>query len=190
LNIGGASPHVIRPAVEDDAAPLSAFAEQTFRDTFGAFNTARDLDLHCGRYFTPSAQRREILDPEACTLLLERDKALIGYAQIGRGAAPPCVRGAKPIELRRFYVLKSWHGAGLGRDLMTAVFARCIALGADAVWLGVWERNPRAIGFYRKWGFAEVGEHEFVLGTDAQRDLVMTSPTSGNRERREPIRTS
>jgi len=37
----------------------------------------------------------------------------------------------------------------------------------------VWERNPRAIAFYRKCGFAEVGTHTFVFGTDRQRDLVL-----------------
>jgi hypothetical protein len=29
--------------------------------------------------------------------------------------------------------------------------------GRDVVWLDIWERNPRAIIFYRKWGFVEAG---------------------------------
>jgi ribosomal protein S18 acetylase RimI-like enzyme len=47
---------------------------------------------------------------------------------------------------------------------------------ADVAWLGVWERNPKAIAFYRKFGFQEVGEHVFPLGSDAQRDIVMSRP--------------
>lgn len=31
----------------------------------------------------------------------------------------------------------------------------------------------RALSFYRKYGFVEVGEHVFVLGSDPQRDLVL-----------------
>ena len=43
----------------------------------------------------------------------------------------------------------------------------------DLIWLGVWEQNPRAIAFYTKWGFVEVGAQTFRLGSDLQRDLVM-----------------
>jgi diamine N-acetyltransferase len=44
---------------------------------------------------------------------------------------------------------------------------------ANGVWLGVWENNPRALRFYAKFGFVEVGEHRFHVGSDAQRDLLM-----------------
>ena len=47
---------------------------------------------------------------------------------------------------------------------------------ADTLWLGVWERNPRAIAFYRKCGFEDAGTQTFVLGTDHQRDLVLARP--------------
>ncbi len=56
---------------------------------------------------------------------------------------------------------------------MRACLGEAIAAGADVVWLDVWERNPRAIAFYRKLGFAENGDHVFPLGNDPQRDIVM-----------------
>jgi uncharacterized protein YjhX (UPF0386 family) len=39
--------------------------------------------------------------------------------------------------------------------------------------LGVWNRNVRAITFYRRSGFKDVGTHEFKLGSDPQIDQVM-----------------
>ena len=45
--------------------------------------------------------------------------------------------------------------------------------GFDTLWLGVWERNEKAIRFYEKLGFETFGEHEFILGTDKQNDLLM-----------------
>ena len=36
-----------------------------------------------------------------------------------------------------------------------------------------YERNPRALAFYRKWGFDVVGDHIFRVGNDPQRDLIM-----------------
>lgn len=38
------------------------------------------------------------------------------------------------------------------------------------------ERNFRARAFYARWGFAEVGEMTFILGSDTQRDLVLALP--------------
>ena len=54
---------------------------------------------------------------------------------------------------------------------------RCIdearETGFQTIWLGVWERNSRALAFYRKWDFREVGEHIFQLGSEPQRDILM-----------------
>lgn len=47
------------------------------------------------------------------------------------------------------------------------------ARGHDVLWLGVWDRNERAIAFYARWGFVEVGEMSFLLGSDVQRDHVL-----------------
>ncbi|MFN0097433.1 MAG: GNAT family N-acetyltransferase [Gemmatimonadaceae bacterium] len=58
--------------------------------------------------------------------------------------------------------------------------------GAEPLWLGVWERNPRAIAFYRKFGYADVGAHVFVVGTDPQTDRIMTRPLAGMGVGRKP----
>jgi ribosomal protein S18 acetylase RimI-like enzyme len=58
---------------------------------------------------------------------------------------------------------------------MQRVLAAATDSDCDYVWLGVWEHNPRAIAFYRKFGFEVVGEHAFMLGQELQRDLIMTA---------------
>ena len=62
---------------------------------------------------------------------------------------------------------------------MAAVDTTARTLGTDALWLGVWERNPRAQAFYRTCGFAVVGTHTFVVGSDPQTDHVMARPLPG-----------
>lgn len=176
-------PWAIRDGRPSDAARLSELADATFRAAFGPFNTREDLYLHGARYFTPEAQAAELADPRMDTLVVEgagegeagptSAAPLLGYAQLRLGPAPACVTGAVPIELQRFYVVPDLHGRGLARELMEAVLARASERGAQTVWLGVWEKNPRAIRFYDKFGFREVGDQTFVLGRDPQRDLVM-----------------
>ena len=96
-----------------------------------------------------------------------------GYAKLRTGHADPSVTGPEPVELERLYVGRHVIGSGVGAALMQASLDAAQAAGHRTVWLGVWERNARAISFYVKWGFRIVGEHTFMLGTDAQRDLIM-----------------
>ncbi len=44
----------------------------------------------------------------------------------------------------------------------------------EVVWLGVWEENVKAITFYEKFNFQKVGQQMFTLGSDIQRDALMS----------------
>jgi len=59
---------------------------------------------------------------------------------------------------------------------MRRVIAEASELGARTVWLGVWERNPRAQAFYRKCGFTDEGTQVFIVGEDVQNERVMVRP--------------
>ena len=168
---------LLRAATGSDARELAELAERTFRATFEAVNTPEDMALHCQASYGAAIQGRELLDPAVATLVCEHEGRLVAYAQLRQGEAPECVQAARPLELQRLYVDREWHGRGLAQQLMSAALAHAERAGADRVWLGVWEHNPRAIAFYRKYHFHEVGDHVFPLGTDPQRDIVMDRPT-------------
>ena len=164
----------IRPAEERDAGPLAELAERTFRETFARLNRAEDIEVHCRKSYGESIQAAEIRDPARATLVCEMDGNLIGYGQLRWGATPTCVIARRPVEIQRLYVDAAWHGKGTANALMAALLDVAAARGADAAWLGVWERNPRAIAFYAKNGFTVVGDHVFLVGNDPQRDLVLS----------------
>ncbi len=163
----------LRRATVADAAALAVLAERTFRDTFAGANSPQDMETHCAENFSMDIQRSELADPQRVTLLAEAGETAAGFAQLVLGNAARCLRCALPAELNRLYVLGEWHGRGVAQELMAAALAAAARAGCDQLWLGVWERNPKAIAFYRKFGFEVIGEHRFVLGRDPQRDLVM-----------------
>lgn len=171
----------IRPAYLDDADALAQLAEQTFRDTFTLDGGSEDMDLYCRDSFSGDIQRQELLDTNYVTFVAEADGKLVGFAQLLVLSHKEGVDAKCPAELHRLYVLNDWQGQGVAQGLMNAVLAAAEGGGdgcvgesdTDIIWLGVWEHNPRAIRFYEKNGFKEVGEHVFQLGDDAQRDLLM-----------------
>lgn len=77
-----------------------------------------------------------------------------------------------------FCARKLWIGNGVGARMMQACLQEAEHMDCDVVWLDVWEQNARAIAFYRKWGFVEVGTQVFQLGDDPQRDLLMVRAVS------------
>lgn len=166
---------VIRPAELSDAAPLAAIAERTFRETFAADNSADNINLHCAQKFSAQIQAEEISDPQLITLLAEIAGELAGFVQLRLAHAIACVKGDRPAELHRIYVSSKWHGRGVATELMRAVYVAAARAGSDCLWLGVWERNLKAIAFYQKCGFSVVGDHVFKLGQDPQRDLIMAA---------------
>ena len=171
---------IIRKANRNDAKQLSQLAERTFRDTFGAINTTEDMDLHCQSSYSEVIQSDEISNPNMITLLCENEEGLVGFAQLRWNGAPNCVLAKSPGEIQRLYVANGWHGKGIAQDLMYACIQEMKDRGSDVVWLGVWERNPRAIAFYKKFRFVEVGEQVFPLGSDQQRDVVMARSVAGS----------
>jgi diamine N-acetyltransferase len=163
----------IRRAEPGDAAALAAFAARTFREAFEPDNTPENMALYLAGNFGPELQAGELRDPGVLTLLAEDGRRLAGYSQLRDGSPPDCVRGPSALEIRRFYVDRSWHGRGIAQALMMASLEAAGARGARTAWLAVWERNLRAQAFYRKCGFEDCGAVDFLLGHDRQTDRVM-----------------
>jgi ribosomal protein S18 acetylase RimI-like enzyme len=163
----------IRRATVDDAGLLANLGARTFYETFAVDNTPEDMAAYLDASFSPALQAEEITDPNIVLLIAESDGIAAGYAKLELSAAPSCVTGPSPVELSRLYVSREYIGRGVGAALMGSCLKEAKRAGNATLWLGVWERNELAQGFYKRWGFKEVGEHTFLLGTDAQRDLIM-----------------
>jgi GNAT superfamily N-acetyltransferase len=164
----------IRRGVPRDAEQLAEFAARTFSDTFAAANRPEDIAAYLPSAYSVSHQASELNNPDIITLIMEsNDGQWSAYAMLRRSVAPECVSGDHPIEIWRFYVDRPWHGFGLAQRLMTAVEETAREETARTLWLGVWERNDRAIAFYAKCGFSDVGAQHFWVGSDKQTDRIM-----------------
>jgi ribosomal protein S18 acetylase RimI-like enzyme len=164
----------VRRATVADAAELAAFGARVFAATFAKDNTADDMAMFLGANYSPERQAREIENPHTTTLLAIDGDTLVAFAQLIASKPPEIVSGDAAVEIARFYVDPAQHGRGIAQTLMDAVLDHARVAGRRTVWLGVWERNPRAIRFYGKYGFTDVGAQPFLLGRDLQTDRVMT----------------
>lgn len=167
-----ASP-AVRRAGPADALRLAEFARRTFAETFGPENLPEDMAAFLDASYGVEQQAKELTDPAYITLLVDVGSELAAYAQVRRLTHPDCVTGPSPVELYRFYVDRPWHGRGVAQQLMDGVQLAADELGGKTLWLSVWERNPRALAFYGKCGFADVGSAPFYVGSDRQTDRIL-----------------
>lgn len=159
----------IKPAIRSDAETLSAFTAAVFRATYEDDTSAADLDAYIGENFGIAQQQAEIADPSGAVFLAVSEGQVIGCASVLIGNAD-----AETAFLNRLYVDAGWRGRGVARDLLDAVLAEASLRSATRLELTVFEKNSRAIAFYRKSGFAVTGSTIFPVGEDMQTDIVMT----------------
>ena len=167
----------IRYATTTDDALLAHLGARTFYDSYAADNTPENMAAYLESAFGPEKQAAEIADSSAIFLIAESEDAPLGYVKLQRSDPPNGVTGDCPLELARIYVVKESHGRGVGAALMRACLDEARKRGHDILWLGVWERNPKAQAFYQKWGFVRVGSHIFPIGDDPQTDWVLQRAT-------------
>jgi len=158
-----------------DAAELAEFAARTFAEAFSADNDPANLQAHLDAHYGAEQQAAELRDPLVRTILVRSNRALVAYAQVRQSPPPPCVSHAFPTELHRFYLHRQTHGSGLASSLMREVHRAASDFGGQHIWLGVWEQNPRAIAFYKKERFVDVGSQFYRVGPDRQVDRVLVA---------------
>jgi diamine N-acetyltransferase len=163
-------PH-IRIAALQDVNALCQIGAKTFIETYGEQNTPENLQNYLKEKFNKKQISDEILTDETIFLLVELNTETIGYAKLRINFVEN--PDPKALEIERIYIEKAFHGQKMGTILMQKCIDVSREKGYHSLWLGVWEYNPKAIGFYKKWGFEIFGTHIFQLGDDAQTDYLM-----------------
>ncbi len=165
----------IRRAELQDAEMLTELCWKTFWDAFhdNPKNAPDDLADYMNSAFNVGQIEGELADENAIFLVAEIKDEAVGYAKLLLDSRESEIIAEKSIELNRLYSKQEFLGKGVGKSLIEKCLEEAEKHNCDTMWLGVWEFNPRAQAFYRKYGFYEVGKHIFQLGLDAQTDLLM-----------------
>lgn len=156
------------------ASLLTKLAFDTFCESFEKVNNPDDFKAYTSEAFNEPQIEKEINEPNSQYILAYADDELAGFARVrNNDEVKDHFPGKKTIELQRIYALDQFIGKGVGKALMNYCIELGKKQGAEILWLGVWEHNERAQKFYNKLGFERFGSHVFMLGKDAQTDILM-----------------
>jgi len=162
-----------RQCVPDDVYLLRNFSARTYYETFAHMNTSPNMKAYLEQSFSIGKLRCELSNSDSLFSFLYADGELAGYLKLNEAPSQTDINDLQSLEIERIYVAKEFQGKGLGNVLMNKAVNIANARNKLYVWLGVWEKNDRAISFYKKNGFYEVGTHPFFMGDEEQTDFVM-----------------
>ncbi|WP_316738925.1 GNAT family N-acetyltransferase [Pedobacter aquatilis] len=160
-------------ATPDDVLKLKNISRATFSTTFADINTKENMDKYLNESFSIEQLDTELRNQSSQFYFASLNNEVIGYMKLNTGKAQKENQNDNALEIERIYVLKDFHGHKVGQFLYNKAIELAKNLNVDYVWLGVWEKNARAIAFYTKNGFIKYSEHVFMLGDDKQTDNLM-----------------
>lgn len=152
---------------------LLAFSKKTFYDFFAHLNDLSNIDAYSAKAFTLQKMRSELANPDSEFYFALLGNDLAGYLKINFNHAQTELQDKNAAEIERLYVSGEHHGKHIGRSLLNFAMDLAKSRKLEYVWLGVWEHNDKAIGFYKHHGFQVFSSHDFLLGDDLQTDLMM-----------------
>ncbi|WP_330745896.1 GNAT family N-acetyltransferase [Chryseobacterium sp. CP-77] len=164
---------ILRQIAENEIVPLQEISKKTFFETFSEDNTQESMNIYLEKSFSKEKLFTELNDQNSEFYFAELDNEVIGYLKLNMGLSQTEDKLDNALEIERIYVLKEFHGKKVGQVLYQKALEIAVQKQVHYIWLGVWEKNDRAIAFYRKNGFKEFDKHIFRLGEEEQTDIMM-----------------
>lgn len=152
---------------------LQAISRKTFEEAFSADNSEEDMSLYLTDSLSIEQLQKEFDKQHSAFYFAKVEDEIAAYLKVNY--YQEMVEGIdyKALEIERIYVLKKFQGNKIGQLLFNKALELGKSFGANKLWLGVWEKNYKAIVFYEKNGMLAYDRKKFVLGTDIQTDILM-----------------
>lgn len=151
---------------------LSLVGAASFLEAFAGVLEGEDILAHCRKQHSMEKYSALLADAETRACVAEVKGAPVGYAML---CTPdlPVPTGQQDVELKRIYLLHRFQGTGIGAALMDWSVRTAGEAGKRRLLLGVHDGNARAIAFYRRHGFENVGTRTFQVGKTLCNDLIL-----------------
>lgn len=167
-----------------DAEELAEIGRATFLETYSANTSPDDMRAFLREAYSPETVRAEIDLPGSRFFVARKADTAAGYLKLNTGDAQEERPEGIGLEIEAIYVYRRYHGGGIGGALMARTHGEAKAIGANHIWLGVWELNRAAIRFYERNGFRQIGARPFRFGSVEHNDLIMKRELGGDDYRR------
>ncbi|GGG44220.1 GNAT family N-acetyltransferase [Bizionia arctica] len=157
----------IRIANKQDAEFIALLGRVTFTETFGhLFNDKQVLFDYYNETFSVDKIENSIEKPNNIYWIAFADRLAVGYAKLKLNSQSEFITDNNICQLQKIYILQDFLSLKIGFKLQNALLKKAKEKSFNKIWLSVFISNDRAINFYSKNGFKEIGNHDFQIGKD------------------------
>lgn len=157
----------------EDSRDLQEISYDTFEETFGSQNSPENMSAYLEKAFNIKQVEKELSNPLSYFFFVYFHDEIAGYLKVNTGDAQSENMDDDAMEIERIYIKSKFQKRGLGKYLFNKAMDIAREKNKKKIWLGVWEKNERAIAFYEKLGFVQIGSHSFFMGDEEQTDYIM-----------------
>ncbi len=165
----------IKIAKEADTDVLSLLGRVTYAESHGRFiDDKNDLSKYVNEAFSVSKTKQDINNSNNLFYIIYADDLPVGYAKLVLNVKHESIVSQNNCRLERIYILNEFIPLKIGQQLLTFVEERAKELQLDTMWLSVYIKNNRAIRFYQKNEFKNVGELNFTVNGKGYENIVFS----------------
>ena len=167
----------IVPIEEKHLIELVNLAQHTFeysyQELFKGHSDEADFKQYLSTAFTPASFQNQMQESSSSFYGIFNENILIAYIKLNDQGAQNIDGIENSLELERIYIHESQQGKRIGSQLISFCIEQAKRLGKKKLWLLVWERNEKAIYFYKKMGFDVTGSIQYKFKAP-ELDVVMS----------------
>lgn len=158
-----------------DAKHIALLGRVTFSETFGhLFREKKELYEYYERTFSVEKIRKSLKKPNNVFWIASVNELPVGYAKLKLDSPSAFIDSKNVSQLQKIYVLKDFLSMKIGLKIQEKIMLRAKEHGSEYIWLSVLDENDRAINFYYKNKFVELGNHNFQIGQEKFEFITMS----------------
>ncbi len=163
----------IRNATEADAEILALLGTTTYIESHGHFlASSTDLNEYVESTFSVSKTKEDLNDLNSVFFIIFVNELPVGYAKLLLNSRHEDVKSRVSCKLEKIYILAHFIPLRIGQKFLDFIISKMTDLQVDTIWLTVYKENKRAIGFYLKNNFQELGTSTFMVNGSGYENIV------------------
>lgn len=165
----------IKLAKEADIEVLALLGRITWAESHGQYIDDKNDQLkYLDSSFSIPKTKQDFNDSKQLYYIIYVDDFPVGYAKLVLNAVNEIVTLQNTCKLERIYILNDFIPLKVGQRLLTFVQVKAKELQMDTMWLSVYIKNNRAIRFYEKNDFENLGDLNFIVNGKSYKNIVFS----------------
>lgn len=154
----------IKIANDADTDVLALLGRITYVESHGCFIENRnDLTTYVNKAFSVAKTKEELNNTKNLFFIIYSDDFPIGYAKLILNAVHKNVTSQHACRLERIYILNEFIPLKVGQQFLDFIEQKAKKSRMNTMWLTVYIKNYRAIKFYQRNQFKNVGAFNFLV---------------------------